>query len=125
VYLNPDENLLEHYIYEERVSIIVKPLVTKTPLEKEQKISTPSIKKILVDIFVDRKLFSAFQGSELVHIFNTLYSTYTKRRTKDQETRLAYKDNFSTNGNPLLVENLMSSGKRTFSRHIRTSLLYQ
>ena len=95
MYLNPDENLLEHYIYEERVSIIVKPLVTKTPLEKEQKISTPSIKKILVDIFVDRKLFSAFQGSELVHIFNTLYRTYAlnitkmtayaKRRAKDQE----------------------------------------
>ena len=95
VYLNPDENLLERYIYEESESIIVKPLVTKAPLEKEQQISTPSLEKILVDIFVDRKLFNAFQGSELVHIFNTLYSTYAlnitkmtayaKRRAKDQE----------------------------------------
>lgn len=95
VYLNPDENTLERYINEERESIIVKPLITKAPLEKEEKVATPSLEKILVDIFVDRKLFGVLQGSELVHIFNTIYSTYTlnitkmtayaKRRAKDQE----------------------------------------
>jgi hypothetical protein len=95
VYLNPDENTLERYINEERESIIVKPLITKAPLEKEQKIATPSLEKILVDIFVDRKLFSVFQGSELVQIFNTLdrmyalnitrMTAYAKRRGKKQE----------------------------------------
>jgi len=49
----------------------------------------------LVDIFVDRKLFSVFQGSELVQIFNTLnrmyalnitrMTAYAKRRGKMQE----------------------------------------
>lgn len=95
VFLNPDETLLERYIYEETESIIVKPLVTKAPLEKEKQIVTPSLEKILVDLFIDQKLFSPFQGSELVHIYNTLYSKYTlnitrmtayaKRRTKEEE----------------------------------------
>ena len=75
--------------------LIVKPLITKAPLEKGEKIATPSLEKILVDIFVDRKLFSVFQGSELVQIFNTLDSmyalnitrmtAYAKRRGKMQE----------------------------------------
>ncbi|ACD89219.1 MAG: hypothetical protein HGA57_09875 [Chlorobium limicola] len=95
VYLNPDENTLERYINEERESIIVKPLITKAPLEKEEKVATPSLEKILVDIFVDRKLFSVCQGSELVQIFNTLdrmyalnitrMTAYAKRRGKMQE----------------------------------------
>ncbi len=95
VFLNPDETLLERYIYEETESIIVKLLVTKAPLEKEKQIVTPSLEKILVDLFIDQKLFSPFQGSELVHIYNTLYSKYTlnitrmtayaKRRTKEEE----------------------------------------
>ncbi|MCX6179195.1 MAG: hypothetical protein NT163_07520 [Chlorobiales bacterium] len=95
VFLNPDENLLERYIYEETESIIVKPLITKAPLEKEKKIATPSLEKIMVDLFVDRKIYSPFQGSELEHIYNTLYrkyalnitrmTAYAKRRTKEKE----------------------------------------
>lgn len=95
VFLNPDGSQLERYIYEETESIIVKPLVTKAPLEKEKKIATPSLEKILVDLFIDQKLFSPFQGSELIHIYNTLYNkfalnitrmtAYAKRRTKEEE----------------------------------------
>ena len=95
VFLNPDDTLLERYIYEETESIIVKPLITKAPLEKGKKIATPSLEKILVDLFIDQKLFSPFQGSELIYIYNTLHSkyalnitkmtAYAKRRTKEEE----------------------------------------
>jgi hypothetical protein len=95
VFLNPDDTLLERYIYEETESIIVKPLITKAPLEKRKKIATPSLEKILVDLFIDQKLFSPFQGSELIYIYNTLHSkyalnitkmtAYAKRRTKEEE----------------------------------------
>ena len=95
VFLNPDDNLLERYIYEQAETIIVKTLVSKSPVKKEQKIIIPSAEKILVDLFVDRKIFSPFQGSELVHIFNNVYKqyalnitkllAYSKRRTKEQE----------------------------------------
>jgi hypothetical protein len=95
VFLNPGDNLLERYIYEETETIIVKTLVTKAPIKKEKKISIPILEKILVDLFVDKKLFAPFQGNELVHIYNNAYKlyalnitkllAYAKRRTREQE----------------------------------------
>lgn len=95
VFLNPDESLLERYIYEQTETIVVKTLVSKAPLKKERNISIPSAEKILVDLFVDKKLFAPFQGSELVNIFNHVYKenalnitkllAYAKRRTKEQQ----------------------------------------
>ncbi len=95
LFLTPDEKTIERYIFEERESIIVKSLITKAPIDKAKKIATPSLEKILVDLFVDQILFRTFQGSELQHIYNTLYSkyalnitrmtAYAKRRTKDEE----------------------------------------
>lgn len=95
VFFDPDDTLLERYIYEQTESIIVKTLVTKAPVKKEKKIAIPAPEKILVDLFVERKIFAPFQGSELVHIYNNLYKqyalnitkllAYAKRRTKEQE----------------------------------------
>jgi hypothetical protein len=95
VFLNPDGNLLKRYIYEQTETIIVKTLVSKAPLKKEKNISVPSAEKILVDLFIDRKLFAPFQGSELVNVFNNMYKAYAlnitkllayaRRRTKEQE----------------------------------------
>ncbi len=95
VFLNPDEEVLERYIYEESETIIVKTLVSKSPLKKEKKIPVPAAEKILVDLFIDKKIFAPFQGSELVHIFNNVYKqyalnmtkllAYAKRRTKEHE----------------------------------------
>lgn len=65
VFLNPDDNLLERYVYEQTESIIVKTLVTKAPVKKEKKRIIPAPEKILVDLFVERKIFAPFQGSEL------------------------------------------------------------
>ena len=65
VFLNPDENLLERYIYEQKETIIVKTLVSKAPIKKEKNINIPAAEKILVDLFIDMKLFAPFQGSEL------------------------------------------------------------
>ena len=95
VFINPDNNLLDRYIYEQTESIIVKTLVTKAPLKKEKKITIPAPEKILVDLFIERKLFAPFQGSELLHIYNSLHKqhainitkmlAYAKRRTKEYE----------------------------------------
>ena len=95
VFFNPDDNLLERYIYEQPESIIVKSLVTKAPLKKEKKIAVPAPEKILVDLFVERKLFAPYQGGELINIYNSLHKhyalnvtkmlAYAKRRTKEKE----------------------------------------
>ncbi|MBS1606470.1 MAG: hypothetical protein JST42_27680 [Bacteroidetes bacterium] len=94
VYLNPDEILLERYIYEEPETIIVKTLVSKAPLKKERQVTIPTAEKILVDLFIDRHLFAPFQGSELINIFNNVYKeyalnisrllAYARRRNKEQ-----------------------------------------
>lgn len=95
VFLNPDENLLERYIYEETETIIVKSLITKSPIKKEKKINIPSLEKILVDLFVEKKLFAPFQGKELEYIFDSVFDlyelnitrllAYAKRRTKESD----------------------------------------
>ena len=69
--------------------------IIQRPVKKEKKIAIPAPEKILVDLFVERKIFAPFQGSELVHIYNNVYKqyalnitkllAYAKRRTKEQE----------------------------------------
>jgi len=95
VYLNPDDNMLDHYIYEQTESIIVKQLITKAPLQKIKMIAVPTLEKILVDLFIERKIFAPFQGGELVNIYDDLYKNYhlnitkllayARRRTKEHE----------------------------------------
>ena len=95
VYYNPDDKLLERYVYEEQESIIVKQLITKAPLKTIQGITFPIPEKILVDLFIDRRLFAPYQGFDLIQIFNTVYKEYTlnitkmlayaKRRTKEND----------------------------------------
>lgn len=97
VYYNPDDKLLERYVYEKQESIIVKQLITKAPLKRLKKIAFPTPEKILVDLFIESRLFAPFQGTDLIQIFNTIYKEYTlnitkmlayaKRRTKEQELR--------------------------------------
>lgn len=95
VYYTPDDKLLERYVYEEQESIIVKQLITKAPLKRSNGIAFPTPEKILVDLFIERKLFAPYQGTDLIQIFNTVYKQYTlnitkmlayaKRRTKEKE----------------------------------------
>jgi hypothetical protein len=95
VYYNPDDKLLERYVYEEQESIIVKQLITKAPLKRLKGIAFPTPEKILVDLFIERRLFAPYQGTDLIQIFNTVYKEFTlnitkmlayaKRRTKEQE----------------------------------------
>jgi len=86
VFINPDSNVLERYVYEQQESIVVKQLVTKAPLKKENKITIPALEKILTDLFLERTLFTPFQGSELIHIYNHVFMQYSMNIT----TMLAY-----------------------------------
>lgn len=95
VYLSPEEKELEWYVYEGGGALIVESLVSKAPLQKVNNTPTPTIEKIIVDIFTDQRLFSTFQGSELSQIINTAYYkygfdftklfSYAKRRRKESE----------------------------------------
>ncbi|MBT3207546.1 MAG: hypothetical protein HN704_10055 [Bacteroidetes bacterium] len=101
IYLNPDEKAIDFYIAESNKPVIVKKLLTRAPLtktsEKKIKFYTPSLEKILVDLFAEEKLYYYVQGSELIHIYENAITNYTinftklfsyaKRREREQDIK--------------------------------------
>lgn len=76
VFLNPGKNQVEHYISVGQTSIIIKNLTVTSPLQEVQNIIVPTAEKIMVDLFVDDELFVAYQGAELMNIYQELFNTY-------------------------------------------------
>lgn len=85
-YLNPDEKAIDFYISESQNPIIIKKLITRSPIskrvEKKIKFHTPLLEKILVDLFTENKLFYFFQGAELIHVYENVLKNYTLNYTK-------------------------------------------
>lgn len=76
VYIEPDKETIDDYISENRESVIIKPLITKSPLYKYHSVPIPHLEKILVDLFCDDKLLQAYQGEELIIIFRNAFDEY-------------------------------------------------
>jgi hypothetical protein len=107
VFLTPDEKAINFYVAESVQPIVIKRLITRSPIskrtEKNIRFHTPLLEKILVDVFTEDKLFYYSQGSELVHIFeNALKSydinftkllSYAKRREKDSDIKMFLSNN--------------------------------
>jgi len=116
LYLNPKEKEVEFYISESNNPIVVKNLITRSPIarrvQNKLSISVPFLEKILVDLFADEKLFYLFQGSELIKIFENAISNYTinftklfsyaKRREREQEIK-----SFITNNMDYLLKDII------------------
>ncbi|MFA5815762.1 MAG: type IV toxin-antitoxin system AbiEi family antitoxin domain-containing protein [Bacteroidales bacterium] len=95
VWLNPDENTMQLYVLGFLDPIIVKPLVSRAPLIKTGTATLPTLEKILVDAWTEKKIFYSIQGEELVNIFDFAFAHYTlsysrligyaRRRGIDQE----------------------------------------
>ncbi len=86
VFLNPDEKTINFYIAESAQAVVVKKLLTRAPLMKrtEHKVEfyTPTLEKILVDLFAEEHLFYYLKGSELMHIYENVLNKYTINFTK-------------------------------------------
>jgi hypothetical protein len=80
-FLNPDAQVYETYISITENSLIVKPLISESPLQLVDKINVPTIEKLLVDIISDKETYSA-QETEATHIFNTAVEKYSINGTK-------------------------------------------
>jgi hypothetical protein len=116
LFLNPDETAMDFYVSESNQPVVIKRLITRSPIgkrtEKRVKLYTPLIEKMLVDIFSDEKIFYFYQGSEMVHIFENAIKNYTvnytklfsyaKRRDKEEELKP-----FLLNQVPHLVKNII------------------
>jgi hypothetical protein len=95
IFIKPEDKKIERYIYEYENAIVLQSLVSKSPTQKVKKVSTTTLEKLIVDLYCDKKLFAAFQGSELIYVLNNAYSrysidftklfNYSKRRRKETE----------------------------------------
>ncbi len=101
IFLNPDQKTIDFYVAQSDYPVIVKNLISRSPLgtrtEEKVKFYTPLLEKILVDLFAEEELFFYLKGSELVQIyentirnyainFTTLFS-YAKRREREEEIK--------------------------------------
>ena len=77
VFLNPDEDVINNYVLGRNDAFIVKPLISESPLQEVEGVTTPTLEKILVDLFCDTDLFVTYQGVERRRIFEEAFSRYT------------------------------------------------
>ena len=82
VYHQPDDKLMYKYVIEEDVPIVVKTLISRSPLKRVKKIKIPSLEKILIDLYCDKKIFYMYQGNELIEIYRNALNNYVINITK-------------------------------------------
>lgn len=73
---NPDNNLMVNYVTQNNGSVVLKPLISRSPLKNAEKTTIPSPEKILVDIFCDDHIYYIYQGEELRNIFETMFAKH-------------------------------------------------
>lgn len=80
-YLNPSPKVINFYVAESRNPVIIKKLITKSPLEevvqKKAKIFVPSMEKMIVDIYADEEIFYFYQGAERRYIYENIIKNYS------------------------------------------------
>lgn len=95
IFIEPEEKEIERYLYETETAIVLLPIVSKSPTQKVNEVTTTTLEKLIVDLYCDKKLLVAYQGSEFAHIINNAYKRYSidftklfnyaKRRRKESE----------------------------------------
>lgn len=81
VFLDPTESILERYAQKNEV-IIVTGLITESPIQEIDKVTTATLEKILVDVYCDPVIFATQQGKEMEVIFDTALDKYTVEEAK-------------------------------------------
>ncbi len=77
VFLEPSKEVFDRYITENEDTIIVKSLITEAPIINTKSGNTISLEKVLVDIFCDDVIFTAYQGNEMKTIYKNAFSKYS------------------------------------------------
>lgn len=81
VFINPDEEIYDRYIHNQDEVLIVKNMVSESPLIEKDKIIIPALEKLLVDMLIDTSLFSA-QQNEKEFILRSVMEKYTLNELK-------------------------------------------
>lgn len=75
VFMNPTEKDVENYILGEN-AIIIRSMVKEAPVQEIGKFKVSKLEKILVDLFFDKILLTAYQGHEMKTIFKQVFNYY-------------------------------------------------
>lgn len=76
VFIEPDKFITQTYISENKTSIIIKSLISKSPLQFINNVKIPKLEKMLVDLFSDDKYMIAYKGYEQTIIFESAFEQY-------------------------------------------------
>ena len=80
VFLLPSLTDMERYI-STNDAIIIRPLISESPLQLVEGINTPTIEKVLVDMVGDVE-FSFLQGSEINYFYTTIFERHNVNKNK-------------------------------------------
>ncbi len=82
IFIEPSADIIDKYAYNEDSYIILKSLVSEAPTQNIKNINTITLEKLLIDLFCDKIIFSAFQGNEMKTIFRTAFKKYLINESK-------------------------------------------
>lgn len=82
VFLEPTKELLNRYVPYEKETWIIKSLVSEAPTQDISGITSPTIEKLLVDLFCDTVVLDAQQGAEKDRIIREVFEIYTVNKDK-------------------------------------------
>jgi hypothetical protein len=76
VFLDPSRDMVERYVLSKKESILILPLISRSPHQMVTGILCPKVEKILVDIWSDGDRFFIFHGQELINIYEMIFHDY-------------------------------------------------
>jgi len=102
IFIKPDAGMVERYVSEAKHPVIIKPFLSRSPIQLIQDVKAPALEKILVDLYCDEETYFAFQGHQLSTIYQNVaarYSlnfsklfTYAKRRSREDEIKNIFRN---------------------------------
>lgn len=75
-FYQPNESLIDDYVSYSKKAIIIKPIISRSPIYVLQNVKLATIEKMLVDMFCDRHLYPVFNISEQINIFENVFENY-------------------------------------------------
>ncbi|MEW6087873.1 MAG: type IV toxin-antitoxin system AbiEi family antitoxin domain-containing protein [bacterium] len=78
----PSKNIVEDFVCGTDTAIVVKTMISESPVLQIDGITIPALEKILVDLYIERDIFYFLQGIELLNVFKNAAGKYTINRNK-------------------------------------------
>ena len=76
VFVNPGRDEVEKYVGNTENPLVVRSLISQSPLMPVNEVQVPKLEKVMVDLVADEILFNAFQGKELKTIYSNIVDKY-------------------------------------------------